>query len=145
MAITWVLVAESSRAKIFEAGGPRDPLVEREVLAHPAARQHEQNITSDLPGRAQDTTGGQRHRLEEPTSPKQHEVQMFSRELARRLEEAFADKAFQQLVLVAPPAFLGLLREHLSTSLCEHVVAEVAKNLVRRDAAEIRAHLPERL
>lgn len=145
MGTTWVLVAESSRAKIFEATGPRGALVELESLSHSAARQHEQDITSDLPGRSFDSLGGQRHRMDAPTSPKRHEAETFSRELAKRLDAAFSAGEFARLVLVAPPAFLGLLREHLSTALAEQIVAEVAKNLVLREAADIRAHLPERL
>jgi len=145
MTNTWVLVAESSRAKIFEVRGPGGALVELEDLTHPASRQHEQDITSDLPGRAYDSQGGQRHKMEEPTSPKHQEAVVFSRQLAEHLEAARADGAFDQLVLVAPPAFMGLLREQLSPELARHVGAEVAKNLVLHDVNDIRDHLPRHL
>jgi len=145
MATIWVLVAESSRAKIFEIKRPGGALVELEDLAHPASRRHEQDITSDLPGRAYDSQGGQRHAMEEPTSPKHQEAVVFSRELAERLEAARIDGAFDQLVLVAPPAFMGLLREQLSAELARQVSLEVAKNLVFQDANQIRDHLPRHL
>ncbi|HKK07187.1 MAG: host attachment protein [Gammaproteobacteria bacterium] len=145
MSNTWVLVAESSRAKIFEVAHPGGALVELEDLAHPASRQHEQEITADLPGRAYDSQGGQRHKMEEPTSPKHQEAVVFSRELAERLAAAHGAGAFERLVLVAPPAFLGLVREQLSVELARCVTDEVAKNLVLHDTNDIRAHLPAHL
>jgi protein required for attachment to host cells len=50
-----------------------------------------------------------------------------------------------RVVLVAPPDFLGLLRDALSEKSRRMVELEIDKNLVKLSAAEIRAHLPEKL
>lgn len=145
MSKTWVVVAGSSRARIFTVSKPRGPLQEREDLTKPSARQHETDLTSDRPGRSFDSWGKGRHAYEEPTPPKAREALEFSREVADRLDTARARSELERLVLVAAPAFLGLLRQHLGPELKKHVVLEIDKDLSRADAREIRAHLPERL
>ncbi|RKZ78862.1 MAG: host attachment protein, partial [Gammaproteobacteria bacterium] len=46
-----VVVADSSRARIFTTDSPSSPLNEIETMAHPEGRMHEQNMVSDLPGK----------------------------------------------------------------------------------------------
>lgn len=43
---------------------------------------------------------------------------------------------------MAPPAFLGALRNALPKPVAATVTAEVAKNLVGQDAAAIEGYLP---
>ena len=145
MSKTWVVVAESSRAKVFELEEQGKGLREVENLTHPASRQHEQEMTSSLPGRSFDSLGGQRHVMEEPTSPKHQEAIVFSKQIAARLEAARSAGEFDKLVLMAAPAFLGLLREALSAPTAKLVAAEVHKNLVLHDTNDIRAHVPAHL
>jgi protein required for attachment to host cells len=73
------------------------------------------------------------------------ELHRFAREIAARLEDARQRKRFGQLVIMAGPAFLGILRECFAKPLAESVVGEVAKDLVDQDAVTIQAHLPEGL
>jgi protein required for attachment to host cells len=73
------------------------------------------------------------------------EMHRFAREIAARLEEARQRKRFGQLVIMAGPAFLGILRECFVRPLAESVVGEVPKDLVDQDAVTIQAHLPEGL
>jgi len=47
--------------------------------------------------------------------------------------------------VIATPAFLGHLRANMDTHVAKSVVYELSKNLVRCDAREIRAHLPQHL
>jgi len=83
--------------------------------------------------------------MEVPVRPKQQEALQFAGEVARYLEAAYARQAFSHLVLVAAPEFLGLLRGKLDAQVRERVQLEVAKNLVKHAADEIRRALPERL
>lgn len=145
MGKTWVVVADASRARIFSLSGPRDSLQEREDLAKPTARQHETDLTADLPGRSFDSAGEGRHAMEERTSPKQREAIEFSREIAERLEQARTRNELEGVVLIAAPAFLGLLRQHLGPELSKHVVLAIDKDLSRADRSEIVDHLPERV
>jgi protein required for attachment to host cells len=145
MAATWVLVADKTRARFFVAESPIGTIEEIETLAHPESRLHETDLTSDLPGRAFDSGGQGRHAMGSMVGPKQQEAHVFAKQIGDRLDAARAKGSFARLVIVAPPAFLGLIREHLNGQTSKLVTSEIAKNLARMPPAEIRGHLPERL
>ena len=48
---SWVLVADSSRGRIFSAETPTSALKEIESISHPEGRLHDQLMVSDLPGK----------------------------------------------------------------------------------------------
>lgn len=140
--LTWVLVAESSRARIFVAAGPRKKLEEIAALSQPTARLKEGELVSDAPGRSFDSGGQGRHAMGNEGEHKLHEADEFARDIAAQLDTARQSREFGQLILVAPPQFLGLLRKHLSSACAATVVATVNKNLVQHEVSDIREHLP---
>lgn len=140
---TWIVVADSARARIFSASTPKGPLTELEDLVLPEARRHERDLTSDRPGHTFDSGGPGRHAMEAPTSAKRQAANGFARTIAERVETGRLNRECEQLVLVAPPDFLGTLRKHLGTQCARLVSREINKNLTQLDAAEIRSHLPE--
>lgn len=142
---TWVVVADSSRARIFMAKNATGELDEIETLANPEARLHEIDMTSDLPGRTFDSAGKGRHILEKNTEPKQQKIVDFAKQIDQLLEKARTKKRFSQLILVAAPAFLGILRNQLSSPTSRLVAYELDKNLTQLSSDDIRKHLPERL
>jgi protein required for attachment to host cells len=141
---TWVVVADSSRAKIFQVDGLRGPLMEVESLVHPEARVHDRELSTDLPGRAFDSAGQGRHGMESMTTPKESAALAFAREVCLRVKAARVNGEAESFVIAAAPGFLGLLRNALDAATKAHVALEIDKNLVRLRAEEIRAHLPER-
>jgi protein required for attachment to host cells len=56
-------------------------------------------------------------------------VEVFSRRIGDYLEKARTDHRFHQLVLVAPPKFLGLLRKELGKEVGKLVADELPKDL----------------
>ncbi len=145
MKTTWVLVANSTRARILKADNAIGPLQEIEALVHPESRLHERELTSDLPGRAFDSAGQGRHAMEQPVDPKQQEMISFAKFLAQRLDEARERGEFKQLIIVAAPTVLGQLRKALSPETARRVSYELDKNISLLRPEEIRQHLPERL
>lgn len=142
MAKTWILAAESSRAIIYSVESRIKPLKELESFAHPEGRELEQDMTSDRPGRAFDTTGlGGRHSMGKEIDPKRHEAQVFAKRLADRLDQGRTQGDFDQLMLVAPPAFLGLLRESLNDQTLKLVSQSLDKNLLQAGEQSIRDNL----
>ncbi|HEX6319867.1 MAG TPA: host attachment protein [Burkholderiales bacterium] len=141
----WIVVADSSACRLFEVSAPAGPLQELEALSHPEGRLREQDLVSDLPGRTFDSQGAGRHAKEVEVSPKKHEAIVFAGRIAERLEAGRTGNAFDKLALIAPPEFLGLLRDKLNPQLRALVLHEVDKNVSRLDPAAIRARLPERL
>jgi protein required for attachment to host cells len=137
----WVVVAESSHARIFHCNRPGAALEEETALVHPESRLHAQDIHSDLPGRAFDSGGEGRHAMSREIDPKRHEAEVFARELISHIESARTSRKFDELIIAASPAFLGLLRERMSSALRQRVIHTVAKNLVHEDKAVITRQL----
>ena len=134
---TWVVVAESSRAKIFELENKNAPLKELQGLANTSSRIHEQKLSSDLPGR---TPG--KHKLTSRTSIKQLESQQFARSIVEHLTNARNKQKFSKLIIMSSPGFLGQLRKQIGSKINKHVISEIGKNLVRHNTRDIQAHLP---
>jgi len=138
---TWIIVADGSRARLFEASSSSSEIFETETLAHPETRLHEQDLTSDLPGRAFDTGGEGRHAMGSSVEPKKHEVEEFARQVASHLDKARTDNRFNHLILIAAPAMLGELRNTLSAETKKLVGTEIDKDLTQHSIEDIQQHL----
>ncbi|MDX1374790.1 MAG: host attachment protein [Burkholderiales bacterium] len=145
MADIWILSANASRATIFSAASPTAPLVEVEALSNPEARVKQMDLVSDRPGRTFDSVGAGRHAKAVEVEPKQHEEMRFAKSIAERLEHARVENAFERLVIIAAPAFLGLLRAHFGAPLAARVSQEIDKDYTALRPEALRARLPERL
>ncbi len=145
MAKIWVVVANSSRARILMAENSGMGLSEIETLEHPEGRLHEQELTSDFPGKAFDSGGQGRHAMGTPVDPKKQEAIKFAKVVADHLEAGRTTGSFSKLYVIAAPAFLGQLRNQLSASLEQTVQGTIDKNLVAEDEKTIRAQLPDYL
>lgn len=144
MSKNWVMVADKSKARIFTVADPRGALLDEVVLEHPQAREREQALTSDRPGRSFDSKGQGRHAIGTSVEPGQQETIRFAKQITDHLQAAHNEGRCERLLLVAGPPLLGLLKENLKTSSGLDV-SVVEKNLGQYDALEIRKHLPERL
>ncbi|MGD2111970.1 MAG: host attachment protein [Gammaproteobacteria bacterium] len=140
----WIVVADQGRARFFTTASPRGALMEVATLDHAEARERTQELRSDRPGRSFDSAGDGRHAMSSPVDPKKQEAIRFAKQIAEYLQQAYNDGRCDELLLVAGPEFLGLLREQLN-SAPEFRISEIEKNLGQYDPQEIRAHLPERL
>jgi protein required for attachment to host cells len=138
---TWILIADSSRARIFTTDAPSSPLEELEGFSHAESRLHDREITSDLPGKIQGGIGGG-HAFEQKTDPKKQEAINFAHSLAHHLEAGSNANQFEQLMIIADPSFLGLLRDELSEQVKKKLSFELDKDLTKHSVAEIQAHLP---
>jgi protein required for attachment to host cells len=143
--MTWIVVANQSGARIYTVDRARGPLIELHRLDHAAARRHEGDLISDRPGRAFDSVGPGRHSMEPAKDAKEHEAELFAKQVAERVESARVENRFSKLILVAAPYFLGLLRQKLSPAATGLVSHEIAKNLLQSGTEVVREHLPERL
>ena len=144
MSDTWVLVADSSCAKIFKLDGSSNELHEVSDLVHSESKMREQEVTSDLPGR--NSGGGEsRHNLEGKSGIKEHEAINFAREIDAQLETARNNDQFSKLIVAADPSFLGVLRKNIHANTSKLITHEINKDLVKFSALEIRDHLPGRL
>ncbi|SES75706.1 Protein required for attachment to host cells [Nitrosomonas marina] len=141
----WILSANSGNAKLFSADSPIGPLTEIETFDNPAARTKQSDLTTDRPGRSFDSHGEGRHAMEVDVSPHEQEQIRFAKFLADRLEQGRLTKKFDRFVIVAAPAFLGLLRANLSAALTTLMSLEIDKDYTAMKIDELRTRLPERL
>lgn len=142
MGKTWIIVGESSRARIFSLVSKHEPLVEREDLLNPSAKVHETELTSDLPGRTVGVEGG-KHALEPEVSPKQAAADAFAKLIADKIDQARSSGELEEVMLACAPKFLGLLRGHLSGQSIKLVSVSLDKDLVEMDESDIRKHFFE--
>lgn len=141
----WILAANSGNAKLFAADSTTAPLVELDTFDNPDARAKEMDLASDRPGRSFDSHGEGRHAMEVVLGPKEKDQLRFAKLIADRLEQGRMSGAFERIVLVAAPTFLGQLRANFDTPLIALVSLEIDKDYTSLRPEELRARLPERL
>ena len=143
--ITWVLVADGSRARLFvrqPSDASLSPALDQELIG---TNLPSREIGSDRPGRTFDSGGQGRHAKEPPTDPARHAQAEFAREIALLLDDKRKAHAFDRIVVVAAPRFLGELRSMMPQQLRDLVAAEIAKDLTKSPPHELQQRLTELL
>jgi len=129
---TWILVADASRARLFESNKKTGPWELIEEFEHPASAAKGHDIVADKFGRVQQSVAdGTRSAMEPSTDPKEVEAMRFAQKLAAVLEQGHGCNAYGRLVLVAPPEFLGMLRKAIPATVAHRVAASVNKDLTQ--------------
>ena len=141
---TWIVLADAATARVYEPqAGRRDWKLIAE-LVHPQSRAKESELGRDKPGRVKQSTGS-RAAMEPPTPRKEVEIEKFAREIAKALDDALVRKAYDRLVLVAPPEFVGILRKLLSERVERCIATTVEKDYLHLDLPEARERLEHQL
>jgi len=155
MRTTWVIAADSNRARVFELSDSGHKLREIEDMLNPEARQMEREQVTDAGGRfgqgGQGGEGGpgnlgpgargQAHTSEPQQSVREHEVEMFSKQLGRYLDQARNEHRFDRLRVIAAPKFLGLIRQNMSKEVEKMVEEEIPKNISGFESREVEQYL----
>jgi protein required for attachment to host cells len=138
--VTWILIADGTRARILKNEGPGKglhPAIDGE-FHHEAPRTHE--IGTDRPGRTKESANTTRHAMEQ-SDWHRFEKEKFAKEMAQVLERAEQAGAYDRLILVAPPKTLGDLRGALADPVRKKVTGEIGKDLTPMALGEMPAHL----
>jgi protein required for attachment to host cells len=143
MTTTWVLVADRARARLFSIDESRS-FEEIEDFLNPAAQAKGHDIDRGRLPSTHDRMGENRHAIEPHTSAREKSAEFFARELDAALERGRAGHRYDELVLVAPPQFLGALNAALDQHVRASVVEELPKDLTGVDVLTLREHLPPR-
>ena len=119
--------------------------VQREATSLPLVAEHTRLLVTfgGIPLKnAQIQSGGQgRHAMESPTDPKRHEKEQIAREIAGMLSEAHKKHVFDRLILIAPPAMLGDLRDALPKDVANALHGELPKDLTQMDERSLEDHV----
>ncbi len=142
----WIVVADSSRARIFEVANREKHLQEIEDMVNPEGRANNRDLESDAAGRYHG--GGQR--LQGGTSGTtinavEHETEWFAKSIGEYLDKARAERRYERLYLVAAPKFLGLLRDNLTRETRNTVSEELSKEISRLQGRDIESYIKEKI
>ena len=141
----WVLAADSSRARLFQADSRTGAISELEDMVHPASRIKERGLVTDRAGRDVAPGGGGGHSMGHEDAAEREEIERFAREVGGKLCAARKAGRYRRLHVLAAPRFLGALRKHLDAETRAVLISEQDANVTSEDVAAIRARLPRRL
>jgi len=136
------MVADSTRARIFNLSSDHLELQEIEDIVHPEGRLHNRDISSDLPGKDKGINGSGGHAYSNKISPTEHERNEFAKRVATYLDDARKANKISKLLLIVAPRFLGELRSHLSSETSKIIIFELNKNLARQNIDAIKKYIP---
>lgn len=138
---TWVLVADTRRARIFQADTHAlANLQEIHTLLHPQDHRHSSS-GADPRRRVFESDTSAHHAAEPRTAPRELDARNFAREIASFLQRECDNRAFDDLVVVAGPRFMGTLRDALGDRLAALVIRQQTKELTALPAADLAAQL----
>ena len=138
---TGILVADGEQVRVYLNTGPGHGISELAEYAMDIELKASRDIDTDRPGRTFDSGGEGRHAMEAPTDSKRHARHEFARGMAEKLNAAMTAGDFDRLVLVAAPAMLGDLRQHLSKQSSDNIHGEIAKDLTHASDKELLSQL----
>ena len=139
MTTTWIIAADSSRARILQVTDRKQHLDEIDDLLNPEGRVDDRELTTDAQPRFRGSSGPASDR--EETSAGQHATELFAKRVGEYLDKARNAHRYDRLHLIAPPKFLGQLRKELGKEVQKLVTAELPKDLSWLNAREIEQSL----
>ncbi len=136
----WVVVCDGAKALVLENSGDKEypDLRIRDVFSHENPSTAEQG--TDRPGRSHSSVGPGRSAVGQTDWHNQAEAK-FLKEIAGKLHLAVHGGETKELVIVAPPRALGMIREHYTPAIRQALLREIDKDLVKMPADEIEKHL----
>jgi protein required for attachment to host cells len=138
----WILVCDSARARLFEIQDGDLAWHSVGTFDHPESRGKASELVSDHSGQRSSEGPSVHHNALAPSaSPKEVEKGHFGHSLAKMLDQAMRSKRFDRWVLVAPPHFLGILRNELSRELQKQLLTTVDKDLNHLDVHALAERL----
>lgn len=142
MSNVWILVCDAARARLFETSGRRGAWTELACYANPELRMPPAALgTGRTVPRVHDSTGAARHAIEPRVSRKDRSASVFAHHIATELLRANAHKRYDRLLLVAPPRFLGMLRDEIGDLDAAGVAGTLDSDVVGMAMDELVAHV----
>ena len=138
---TLILVADAARARIFTSDRQLTELALVESIDHAEGRLRSSELVTDGPGRSAGGPGSVGSAMDAHTDPAEVEEEHFARSLAGRLTHAVNVDDVRHIVLVAPPRFLGKLRQMIPNNVRQRVTVEVTRDLTKVTAMDLPAHI----
>ena len=136
----WIVVCDGAKALILENTGDKQypDLRTKDVLEQTNPPTDEQG--TDRPGRAFASVGTARSAVGQTDWHDQSE-ERFLKRLADIIHLAVHSGATKELVIVAPPRALGMIRKNYTPAIKQALRDEIDKDLVKIPVDQIQKHL----
>lgn len=134
---TWVVLANASTIRIAVNEGPGKGVYGYGVQGLEAPPVTE---LSDAPGMTNASVGPNRGSISDPDL-KGQAMAAFADDIVSFLDTAWTNGEFLQLILIAPPAMLGVLRQKLTPPLRAVLRADIPKDLTHLPLDDLPKHL----
>ena len=140
-----ILVCNASKALLYltDKKYPKKPLQFITELTNPKSQLKGIDLVTDRPGRYQKSSVA-RSAYEEPIEPKEKEKDHFAKQLAEHLEGNYKQRLFQQLIIIAPAHFFGLLEKHLANFILASIIRVIQKDYTYLPEIELRTLLQQK-
>jgi protein required for attachment to host cells len=112
-------------------------------MESPSSRKRTSDLAADRPGRSVESATATRHAIAPKHDLHEMEKRRFAHLVAREVERASAEGAFDHLVVVAPAHTLNGIRNELNATTAAKVVGTLRKDLTRVPDHELPPHLTE--
>lgn len=139
--VTWVLIADGTRARVLRHDGPGKGLAPVDGLDFAIEPVQAQDIMADRPGRGHSSSGAARSGMEPRTDPVDYRETQFAKSLAAMLDRQQQKGAYDRLVIAAAPIALGDIRKAISPGVKKTIVAELDKDLTNVPTPQLSKHL----
>ena len=138
---TLYLIADGGRVRYVERTGPGHFNTFRKFVS---AHIHEKasELLRDHPARVQESATTTRHGIERKINPRDKIEQKFIQEVAADLRDDKTIGGFDNVVIVAPPKLLSVLRESLPQAFVSKLVDSIDKDLTKIPDGDLYRHLP---
>lgn len=147
-----IVVADERQANFFDVSRADAPLTARGSIVNATGGKRDTDLETDRPGRRFGGASGvghgsgpqqaHHHGVNGERSTEQHELTLFAKKVAQKIDMDRINHEFDKLYIVAPPKMLGLLRQSLPAPTQSLVAGEVAKDIVRQSPDVIRNVVP---
>jgi protein required for attachment to host cells len=105
-------------------------------IDHPENKLKSGDITSDRPGHYQSRTSA-RGAYSPHMEAKEIEIDNFSREITKELNQERIKKEYDELIVIAPPHMIGLLFQHINKHVKNLVINDIKKDLIHLSDHEL--------
>lgn len=145
MATTWIVSANASRAQFFSDEHDAEPWKEINAMVNAGARLRTSETETDrigpvAAGKSVHNVGGATpsKSYQPAMTPAQHQTELFAREVADYLRKGCNEGQYGELMLIASPEFLGVMRKLLDPNVQAMVKMEINKDYTQAGMAQLR-------
>ncbi|MFZ2314456.1 MAG: host attachment protein [Gammaproteobacteria bacterium] len=105
-------------------------------MAHPQSKLKNSEIAMDKPGHY-NTRESARGAYSPHMEPKEIEIDNFSREVAKELNQERIKKDYDELIIISPPHVNGLLFKHINNNVKNIIINRIEKDLIQLSEHEL--------